>query len=72
MSQQLRSIMLCRALTKPSVIKSSGVIIQPLKFSKAVAEGKREVNRTSQAHRQTVQRVSGGMAQPTKKRKTKK
>lgn len=58
--------LLCRALTRPSVIKSAGVIIQPLKYSKAVAQEKEEVLKRNQHSRQTIQRVSGGLNQPTK------
>lgn len=57
-------------MTRPAIIKSTGVIIQPLKYSQPVADASKEFHKTNNYHRQTVRRVSGGMAQPSKKRKT--
>ena len=56
-------------MTKPAVIKSSGVIIQPLKYTEGAAEEQRKVQKTKSGTRQAVAKVSGGMAQPQKKRR---
>ena len=52
-----------RNLTRPSVVKDNGVIIQPLKYSEKVARHK-DANR-SRAH--GIMSVAGGMAQRSKK-----
>ena len=59
-------------MTRPAVIKSTGTIIQPLQFTAGIAQGQRDVHKASQYHRQAVQRISGGIAQPMKKRSKQK
>jgi len=56
-------------MTRPGIIKASGVIIQPLKFSQGAAAQQKKVHRTSNASRGAVALVSGGMSQPQKKRR---
>ena len=58
-----------REMTKPAVIKSSGVIIQPLKYTEGVAEEQRKVQKTKSGTRQAVAKISSGMAQTQKKRR---
>lgn len=61
--------MLCRQMTKPAIIKSSGVIIQPLKYSQGMAEEQRKVQKTKGGVNQGVARVAGGAAQPQRRKR---
>jgi hypothetical protein len=56
-------------MNRPGIIKASGVIIQPLKFSQGAADEQKKVHRTNNANRQAVAHVSGGMSQPQKRRR---
>ncbi len=56
-------------MTKPAIIKSSGVIIEPLKYTEGVAEEQKKVQKTKSGSRQAVAKVSRGMAQPQRKRR---
>lgn len=57
-----------RKLTRPSVIKDSGVIIQPIRFSSAMAE--HVADRQAVTKRPEMMVVAGGMPKRAKKRKT--
>lgn len=53
----------CRELTRPAIIKRDGVMIQPLRYSKSLADQKLPANN---AQRKTVAVVSGGMPKKSK------
>ena len=55
-----------RNLTRPSIIKDNGVIIEPLKYSAAVGTHN---NNQSMAKRSSILQVHGGMPQRTSKKK---
>lgn len=55
-----------RNLTRPAVIKDAGVIIQPVRFSKAVAEHSGKAG--SGSKRAAVQTVAGGMPKRAKQK----
>lgn len=57
-----------RKLTRPSVIKDSGVIIQPIRYSASMAE--HVADRQPATKRPEVMVVAGGMPKRAKKRKT--
>ena len=54
----------CRELTRPAIIKRDGVMIQPLKYSKPLADQKLPANN---AERKKVAVVSGGMPKKSKR-----
>lgn len=55
-----------RNLTRPAVLKDAGVIIEPIRFSKAMAEHDEQMPKS--AKRAAVTTVAGGMPKKSKKK----
>jgi hypothetical protein len=54
-----------RNLTRPAVLKDAGVIIEPIRYSKAAAEHAQQA--PTRSKRAAVSTVAGGMARRAKK-----
>lgn len=59
-------VCLCRDMTRPRIIKTAGVVIQPLKYSKGV-EKEASSQPANNAKRKRVAVVSNGMRKQSKK-----
>ncbi|KAK9806336.1 hypothetical protein WJX72_010623 [[Myrmecia] bisecta] len=60
-----------RDFTRPAILKSTGVIIEPLKYSKPLADEDAKLSKLSNAKRAAMAVVAGGRLQQVKRRKTK-
>ena len=56
----------CRDLTRPKILKTPGAVIQPLRYSKAVAR-EAAAQPADNAKRRSVAVVSNGMRKKSKK-----